>query len=122
MHAIRRDLLATALTALAALAGVAALAGWDVAPVGGSVRWGAAVLLVLGMAACATGARVTSSSDMGAVSSALGGACLVLALLAVVFAWEAALLGAVVALLALWALTTLRHAGLGMPHRHHPAV
>ncbi len=111
MDMSRRDLVATLLTALAVLVFAAVHEGWGVPLVGSSVRWAAGVVLVLGIATCAQGSpgRDAGSQWLGVI----GVIALVLALVALVTASLTVLSLLVLAFVALWAVSTWRHA-----HRH----
>jgi hypothetical protein len=54
MTLTRKDAVATSLTGLAVLAFLATHEAWNVPLIGDSHRWAAAVILVLGVGACAT--------------------------------------------------------------------
>jgi hypothetical protein len=103
----RKDAAAAVLTALAVLVFLATHEGWNVWLVGGSPRWAAAVIAILGSATCAQG-----SPDDGfatKVCEALGGLALLLVLAALVFGSLTVLTLLVVDIVVLWAVSTLRH-------------
>lgn len=108
MTLTRRDLAATVLTALAVLVFAAVHQGWNVPLVGDSVRWATVAVLVLGMGTCALG---SPSVDRGTrVLAALGIAALALAIVALVTGSLTALSLLVADYVALWAVSTFRHA------------
>lgn len=82
MTLTRKDAVATSLVGLAVLAFLATHEGWNVALIGDSHRWAAAVIMVLGVGACAAGARRVASP----LYSVLGGAAFVLGALALITA------------------------------------
>ncbi len=105
----RKDVGATALTALVVATFFAAHEGWDVWLVGDSHRWAAGVILLLGVASCGLG-----SPGQGAAMrllATLGVLALVLGVLALVTASLTLLSLLVVDIVVLWALSTLRHVG-----------
>lgn len=108
MGLTRRDAAATALTGLAVLVFAATHQGWNVWLVGGSHRWAAGVIAVLGIATCALGTPQKDRST--ALFAVLGIAALVLTVLALVTGSLTALSFLVVADVALWALATIVHA------------
>src|SRR4249919_960626 len=89
MTSLRRDLVATGLTALVLGVYAANAFGWSVWLVGDSVRWAAAVVLVLGIATCAFGRPAKGRAD--AVLAVLGFACAAFAVIAIVTASSTAL-------------------------------
>jgi hypothetical protein len=115
MTSLRRDLVATGLTALVVGVYAANVFGWSVWLVGDSVRWAAAVIVVLGVATCALGARPGDRVD--ALFGVLGVACAVFAVIALVTASSSALAALVAVDVALWVLATSRH--LVHHLRHH---
>jgi hypothetical protein len=107
----RKDVLATALTALAVVTFFATHEGWNVWLVGDSHRWAAGVILALGMLTCGLG-----SPGRGAATSllaTLGVLALVLAVVALATGSLTALSLLVVDIVVLWAGSTLRHVGHG---------
>jgi hypothetical protein len=117
MTLTRKDAGATLLTAVVVLVFVAARQGWNVPLVGGSDRWAAGVVFLLGMCSCSLG-----EPDRGGAGTRLLAA---LGVLAVVFAGLAVATGSLTFLallvgdtVVLWALSTLRHAR----HVHGTAV
>jgi hypothetical protein len=108
MTRMRKDLAATAVTALVVLVFAATHEGWDVPLVGGSHRWAAAVILLLGAVGCGLGDADTESRRISA-AMVLGVAALVLAVLALVTGSLTALSLLVAATVALWAIATVRH-------------
>ena len=102
----RKDAVATSLVGLAVLAFLATHEAWNVPLIGDSHRWAAAVILVLGVGACATGARRITST----LFSVLGGAAFVFGALALITGSLTPLSLLVADMVVMWALTTLRHA------------
>ena len=107
-----KDAAATVLTAIAVLVYAAAHQSWDVWLIGSSNRWAAAVVLLLGVGACAMG---TAGPEMGKHSStrvlaAIGSLALVFGLWALAMGSLTALALLVVCTVVLWAGSTLRHA------------
>ncbi len=104
----RKDASATVLTLLAVLAFAATREGWNVWLIGGSHRWAAAAILLLGMGTCARGTpgRDTSSYLLGG----LGIVALVLGVWALVTGSLTVLSLLVADIVVLWAASTLRHA------------
>ena len=103
-----KDGVATALTGLVLLTYFAVSETWDVWLVGDSVRWAAAVILLLGLGAWWLGepAHGRPSRPLAAV----GGITAVLLLLALVTGSLTVLAWAVLGDLVLWLGATLRHA------------
>ena len=118
MALTRKDAAATALTMLVVLAFLATHEGWGVWLVGGSHRWAAGAIALLGIGACGLGSpgRGVTTKLLGA----LGALALVLAVLAIATGSLTALSLLVVDIVLLWAVSTLRHV-LGTPHRPLPA-
>jgi hypothetical protein len=123
MTLTRKDLFATALTGLAVLAYAAAVGSWDVALVGSGYRWAAAVIVVLGIGACALG---SPGKDLGEgtrmdgttmLLSVAGVAALVFALWAIAAGSSTALTLLIASVVVLWAGSTVRHAW-HTTHRH----
>lgn len=106
MTLTRRDAVATSLTGLAVLAFLATHEAWNVPLIGDSHRWAAAVILVLGIAACSAGARRITST----LFSVLGGAAFVLGVLALITGSLTPLSLLVADMVILWAIATVRHA------------
>jgi hypothetical protein len=108
MTLTRKDLSATLLTALVVLTYAATHEGWNVPLVGDSRRWATGAILLLGIATCGQGAKVTGPTM--ALFALLGSLAVGLAVLAF---WTASLtpLSLLVAdIVLLWALSTARHA------------
>src|SRR4051794_8335774 len=103
----RKDAGATVLTALVVLVFLAAHEGWNVWLVGGSTRWAAAAIGLLGMATCGLG------SSKSPVSTVLGIAAGVLLVLALATGSLTALSLLVVVDVLLWAVSLVRHAARG---------
>jgi hypothetical protein len=106
MTLTRKDGVATGLVGLAVLAFLATHEAWNVPLIGDSHRWAAAVILALGIAACAAGARRTTSVLFGT----LGAAAFVFAVLALVTGSLTPLSLLVADMLVMWAVSTVRHA------------
>jgi len=103
----RKDVAATALTVLAVLALLATHEGWNVWLIGGSHRWAAGAILVLGMGTCALGSP--DKSTAAKLLGTLGTLALGLALIALVTGSLIALSLLVVDFVLLWAVSTFRH-------------
>lgn len=108
MISLRKDIVATILTALAVLVFAAAHEEWSVWLVGDSHRWAAGAILLLGLGACAQGTPDTRSTT-SRLLGLLGALALGLAVLAIVTASLTPLSLLVVDVVALWAVSTLRH-------------
>lgn len=109
MALTRKDLAATALTALVVLVFAATHEGWNVWLVGDSHRWAAGTIVVLGMVTCGLGSP--GRDTLTRVLAALGVTALVLAVLAVATGSLTPLSLLVVDIVLLWALSLVRHAG-----------
>ena len=107
MTRIRKDVAATAVTALVVLVFAATHEGWDVPLVGGSHRWAAAAILLLGAIGCGLGD--TEHPGEHRTASVLGGIAAVLAVLALATGSLTPLSLLVAVIVALWALATARH-------------
>jgi hypothetical protein len=101
-----KDAVATGLTGLAVLTFLATHEAWNVPLVGDSHRWAAALILGLGVAACAVGASRSGALLFGG----LGTAVLVLGIVALLTGSLTPLSLLVVDLVLMWAIATLRHA------------
>lgn len=117
MTRMRKDLAATAVTALIVVVFAATHEGWDVPLVGGSHRWAAAVILLLGAVGCGLG-QVDRLSEQR-TASVLGAIALVLGALALATGSLTPLSLLVADIVALWALATARHA---THHQAHPSL
>jgi hypothetical protein len=106
MTLTRKDAVATSLVGLAVLAFLATHQGWNVPLIGDSHRWAAAVIMVLGVGACATGARRVIST----LYSVLGGAAFVLGVLALITGSLTPLSLLVADMVVMWAIATVHHA------------
>lgn len=106
MTLTRKDAVATALTGAAVLAFLATHEAWNVPAIGNSHRWAAAVILILGIGACSTGARRITST----LFSVLGGAAFVFGVLAVITGSLTPLSLLVADMVLMWAIATIRHA------------
>ena len=105
-----RDLAGTAVAALVVLVYVANVQDWWYL---GSNRWAAVTMLAIGAIGCPVGARIVGeklTSPAIVLLGLLGVAALVLAVLAIVTGAQWALLALAIAVVALWAGATLRHA------------
>lgn len=107
----RKDVAATALTALAVATFFATHEGWNVWLVGDSHRWAAGAIFVLGGAACALGSPVRGLA--AGMLGTLGVLALVLAGLALATASLTPLSLLVVDIVLLWAVSTVRHVSHG---------
>src|ERR1051325_8409871 len=102
----RKDVAATGLTALVVLTFVATHESWNVPLVGGSHRWAAAAIALLGIATCGLGARATDAAWKA--SMVLGILGWPLAALALAFGSLTLLSLLVADTVLLWALATIR--------------
>ena len=107
----RKDLVATALTALAVITFLATHQGWNVWLVGHSHRWAAGVIFALGVATCGLG--TPSRGPATRLLATLGVIALVLAVLALVTGSLTPLSLLIVDIVVLWASSTVRHAAHG---------
>ena len=114
MTLTRKDAVATGLTGLAVFVFLAAHEAWNVPLVGDNHRWAAAVIMALGIAACSVGAKRIDSALFGV----LGAAAFVFGVLALITGSLTPLSLLVADMVAMWALTTFRHA----KSRHGPPV
>lgn len=105
----RKDLLGTVVAALVVLVYAANVQGWWY--LGGN-RWAAVTMTAIAAVGCPLGARIDAgtSSVPFVVLGLLGGAALVLAVVAIVSATQWALLSLAIVVVVLWAGTTWRHA------------
>lgn len=103
MTRVWKDLSATALTALVVLAFFATHQGWNVWLIGGSHRWAAGAITILGIATCALGSsRARSSAVLGVLAG-------VLAILAIATGSLTLLSLLVLDDVLLWAVSMARH-------------
>jgi hypothetical protein len=114
MTLTRKDAVATALTLLAVFVFLATHEGWGVPLIGDSHRWATGAILLLGMATCGQGSPGRDFATK--ICAALGVLAFVLAITALVTASLTPLSLLVVDILALWAVSTLRHV-LHLPSR-----
>lgn len=114
MAITRKDLEATVLTALAVLTFAATHEGWNIWLIGGSHRWAAGVIVVLGAVACGLGSPGKDAATK--LLAALGIAAGVLAVLALVTGSLTPLSLLTLDIVLLWAASMVRHA-----HRPIPA-
>jgi hypothetical protein len=108
MTLTRKDATATVLTLLAVLTYAATHEGWNVPLVGGSHRWAAGAIMLLGMFTCGLG-----SPGRGVASwllATLGMLAFALAALALVTGSLTPLSLLVADIVVLWAVSTFRHA------------
>jgi len=105
----RKDTLAAVLTGLAVLAFAATHEGWSVWLVGGSHRWAAGAIMLLGIATCGLGSPGEKGPARRLLAT-LGTLALALAVVAVATGSLTALWFLVAAMVVLWAASTLRHA------------
>jgi len=116
MTLTRKDAAATLLTALAVLVFVAAHESWNVWLIGSSNRWAAVAIMLIGAVTCGFGSAADEMSQEGGMGSAtkflagVGVVAGVLAIWAIVSGSLTALSLLVVAIVVLWAGSTLRHA------------
>ena len=103
-----KDAAATALTVLAVVTYVASRDGWNVWLVGGSHRWAAGAILVLGMFTCSLGSMTPGFGTK--MLGVLGVFAVALAVAAIATASLTVLSLLVVDIVALWAASTVRHA------------
>jgi hypothetical protein len=108
----RKDSAATALTALVVLAFLSTHEGWGVPLIGGSHRWAAGAILLLGMLTCTLGSPGKGTATK--VSAVLGTLALALAVAALVTGSLTPLSLLVVDIVALWLVATFAHV------RHEP--
>jgi hypothetical protein len=105
----RKDGAATLLTALVVLTFFATHQGWNVWLVGGSHRWAAGAILLLGMATCSLGSPERERGRSAWLPSTLGVLALALAVLALATGSLTPLSFLVVDIVLLWAVSTWRH-------------
>jgi hypothetical protein len=112
MSLTRKDVAATVLTALAVLVYIAAHESWNVWLIGSSHRWAAGAMLLLGMVTCSLG---QAGKDMAThpttrLLALVGTLALVFAVWAIATGSLTALSLLAVAIVVLWAGSTVRHA------------
>jgi hypothetical protein len=112
MTLTRKDLEATVLTALAVLTFAATHEGWNVWLIGGSHRWAAGAIVLLGAFTCGLGSPGKDAATK--LLAVLGIAAGALAVLALVTGSLTVLSFLTLDIVLLWAASTLRH---GVPHR-----
>ena len=116
MTLTRKDAAATLLTALAVLVFVAAHESWNVWLIGSSNRWAAVAITLIGAVTCGFGSAADEMSQQGGMGPAtkllagVGVVAGVLAIWAIASGSLTALSLLVVAIVVLWAGSTLRHA------------
>ena len=108
MALTRKDAAAAALTALAVLVFLATHEGWGAPLVGDSHRWAAVAIFLLGSLTCGLGSPGKDRASR--LLALLGMAALVLAVLAVATGSLTPLSLLVGDMVALWAISTVRHA------------
>jgi hypothetical protein len=104
----RKDLTATLLTALVVLVFAATHEGWNVWLVGGSHRWAAAAIFLLGSMTCGLGSP--SKDRATKFLAALGIGAFVLSVVAIATGSLTPLSLLVVDIVVLWAVSSFRHA------------
>ena len=109
-----RDAFATLLTALAVIVFAATHEGWNVWLVGGSHRWAAGALALLGVLTCGLGRP--SKDALSAALAVLGVGAGILAVLAIVTGSLTPLSLLTLDILLLWAGSMIRHAYLPVAH------
>ena len=121
MDITRKDLAATAVTAIAAVCLAATSQGWSVPLIGASHRWAAAAILLLGTVACALGSPgdIANRSAATSVLAGLGVVAFGLGVAAIVTASLAVLAVLVADMVLLWAAATTRHM---WGHLRHPTA
>jgi len=115
---LRKDLAATGLTAAVVAVFLAAHESWGVPLVGGSVRWAALAVLLLGVATCALGTQRTGPGTVA--SAALGALAFALGLLAILTGSLTLLSLLVLDVVVLWATSTARHVRAAEHRPVHP--
>lgn len=111
-----KDAAATLLTLLVVLTFAATHEGWDVPLVGGSHRWAAVAIVLLGTLTCGLGDPARSGGGVATrLCAALGVLALALGVIALATGSLTPLSLLVVDVVALWALATLRHARHATP-------
>lgn len=111
MALTRKDLEATVLTMLAVLAFAATHEGWNVWLIGGSHRWAAGVILVLGAFTCGLGSPGKDSATR--ILAGLGIGAGILAVVAIATGSLTALSLLTLDIVLLWAGSLLRHSRQG---------
>ena len=110
----RRDTLATLLTTLAVLVFAATHEGWSVWLVGGSHRWAAGAITLIGVLACGLGRP--SKDALSAAMAVLGMGAAVLAVLAISTGSLTPLSLLTLDILLLWAGSMIRHVYVPAAH------
>jgi hypothetical protein len=114
MTIVRKDIIATVLTALAVAVYAATHQGWNVWLVGGSHRWATGAIALLGMATCGLGSPGKDAATK--LLAGLGVLAFVLAVVALVTGSLTPLSLLVGDIVVLWAVSTLRHT-LAVPRK-----
>ena len=107
----RKDVAATLVTALAVLTFAATHQGWNVWLVGGSHRWAAVAITVIGVVGCGLGSPGKDRATL--FLAALGTAAGVLAAIAIATGSLTALSFLTLAIVLLWLASLVRHARHG---------
>lgn len=110
MTLTRKDTMATVSTLLVVLIFAATHEGWGVPLVGSSHRWAVVVVTLLGVLACALGSP--GKDEVTTLLTGLGVIAFALTLVALAFNSLTVLSLLVADIVLLWALSTLRHAGV----------
>ena len=109
----RKDFVAAALTVLVVATFLATHQGWGVPLVGGSHRWAALAITILGALACMQG--TVSDERAPRLLGGLGTLAAALAILAIASGSLTVLSLLVIAVVLLWVAATVRHTGAGKP-------
>jgi hypothetical protein len=110
MTLTRKDAAATVSTLLVVLTFAATQEEWNVPLVGSSNRWAVVAIALLGVLTCALGSP--GKDEVSTLLAGLGVIAFTLTLVALAFNSLTALSLLVADIVVLWALSTLRHAGL----------
>jgi hypothetical protein len=116
MQLTAKDVSATVLTALVVLTFAATHQGWNVWLIGGSHRWAAGTIGILGMATCSLGEK--GKGAMVRLLAVLGTIALALFVWAIVTGSLTPLSLLVVDIVLLWVASTVRHLAGGAPVGH----
>ena len=113
MTLTRKDLAATVLTTLAVLTFFATHEGWNVWLVGGSHRWAAGAITLLGVVTCGLGSPGKDAATK--VLAALGVPAGIFAVVALVTGSLTPLSLLTLAIVLLWAASLVRHSRVPVP-------